>query len=903
MTKNNGNIEQNVIIEINSDDSILSANTVFYKQTGYSDVTGMSVCNLITINYQMQWLTVRKQLNGVDTCQSELQFIRDDQSTLSYCCQIIKLPDNNKITYRLVIMAKLIEHGDMDSEIIELQLPLLYAFDMQDRRVKYCLQPDFTKTELQRKNNVAECDFTKQIHPADLCILYHSFNKLVARPQEFLRCTLRIAQTGNNWREVINISWVSTQNKDDSSKIITGLIILASKETNILRVFDLDTNQIMQSIPHGIAITNVSGEITFVNKNFIEISGYQSNELIGSYLYDFFCNEKDMQEFTEFCSYVETEEYKPAEMYYQFRKKDDSVIDIRLHWNYMRDAEQHITGFMFKVSDISEIRMIKNMINNTSEPYNQLMDNKNKVLLKAMTKMEMEIEERKKTEKLLKESESKLRSIIDNSQDGIFLTDETGTVIEWNKGQEQITGISREEVINRKASKIMSYILKRQGREVSEHKIEKSVNEILRTGQSNVLPLNKLSEYELFDIANNQHIVQTIEFVIPTSLGFRMASISRDVTEQRIKELRIKESEKQLRAIFDNSQQAFVVIDKELIIKIFNRRFYNNALELFGKRVQEGVGIHNIIPENLVDNFKQEFNKVLQGNALQVERCIHISNRMYKWYHFHYLPISDNNKVQEIFICITDIHKRKQAQEKIKKALHREQELNKLKSRFISVVSHEFRTPLAGIVSSAQLLEKYNAKWNEEQKNKVFGRIYKSANYLRMLLDELSVIGKDGSGKLDFQPEEINVEKFCKDIIDEVQLTFQETTVNFSMNLPQTVYLLDKRLLHHILINLLSNAIKYSPQYKDMKFSVSCINNRSLLFQVRDHGIGIPADDLAYLFEPFHRGKNVNDIAGTGLGLSIVKRCVELHKGQIQIESTPGKGTLVEVILPVIDIK
>ncbi len=909
VSENNRNTLQTAIIEIDTDDALLSANDLFYKQTGYNNVTGMLVDSLFTLEYKKKWLSIRNHLltTETDVYQTELQIVKSDKTTLTYCCQIIKLPDKNQSSAQMVVTAKLISENGVNEARIEfpdkLPLPLMYAFDVSEKRVKCCMQSVYCDAELKWKFNAIHCSFTAQIHPGDLCILYRSFDNLLTRPLEILRCTLRMTLNSKNWHEVFNISWLPQQISNDGSKVIAGIIMHTSKDIETLGMFNLDTDQMMKNIPHGIAVTKATGEIVFVNQTFIELSGYQSNQLTGHYLSNFFCDIKDKNEFDEFCSYAVKEEPEPAEMYYQFKKSDDSVIDLRIHWNYMRNAEQDISGFMFKISDISELRMIKDMIHNVPEPNKLLMANKSKVLLKAIKKMETEINERRKTEKLLKESESKLRSILDHSQDGIFLTDENGTIIEWNKGQENITGIPRGEVINRKASKIMSYIIKRQGKEVSEQRINQSVNEILNTGQSSVIKLNKVSEYELLDIANNTHVVQSVEFVIPTLLGFRMASINRDVTEQRIKELTIKKSQEQLQAIFDNSQQAYVVIDKNLTIKIFNRRFYNGTFELFGKRIQEGIGIHDILPETMVNEFKQEFHDVLQGKPLQIEHQINYSNSMYRWYRFHYLPIYKDNRVEDVFICITDIHKQKKAEEKLQKALNREKELNKLKSRFISVVSHEFRTPLAGMVSSAQLLEKYDTKWSESRKKKVFERIYKSANYLKMLLNELSVIGKDENGGLQFQPDILHVGKFFKDIIDEVQLTFNKAVIHFSVQLPQSEYFLDKRLLHHILINLLTNAIKYSSENQDIKFSITCLNKRNILFQVRDNGIGIPGNDLSYLFEPFHRGENVNDIAGTGLGLSIVKRCVELHNGQIQIESTQSKGTLAEVIIPITHIK
>jgi signal transduction histidine kinase len=232
------------------------------------------------------------------------------------------------------------------------------------------------------------------------------------------------------------------------------------------------------------------------------------------------------------------------------------------------------------------------------------------------------------------------------------------------------------------------------------------------------------------------------------------------------------------------------------------------------------------------------------------------------------------------------------------KVIEKEKELNMLKNRFISVISHEFRTPLTGINSSIQLFERYGDTWDKEKKQKFFNTIYNSIRFTNLLLDDISIIGKDESGKMSYSPSLCTIEEICKQAFDDIRAVFGDSVlINFSSK-PETIKTLaDESLLRHIINNLLSNAVKYTGHEKQIDFT-AIIENEEIVFTIKDNGIGIPEEDLKYIFEPFHRASNAETIKGTGLGLSIVKRCVEMHEGTIEIKSTLNKGTTVIVKIP-----
>lgn len=253
-------------------------------------------------------------------------------------------------------------------------------------------------------------------------------------------------------------------------------------------------------------------------------------------------------------------------------------------------------------------------------------------------------------------------------------------------------------------------------------------------------------------------------------------------------------------------------------------------------------------------------------------------------------------------VCfVLDITERKLAEAEIRKALETEKELNELKSRFVSMVSHELRNPLNAISTSAQLLERYSEKWSQEQQSNFFQRIKASVNRIAQLLDDVLVIGKSEAGKLKFNPTPVDLPKLCRQLVEEIKLSIDgDHHIVFVVRGHCTTGEMDESLLQHILTNLLSNAIKYSPTGSTINFEL-IYQDQVAIFQIKDEGIGIPPEEQQQLFESFHRAKNVGNIPGSGLGLAIVKQCVDLHGGAIALRSEIGVGTTFTVTLPLQD--
>lgn len=245
---------------------------------------------------------------------------------------------------------------------------------------------------------------------------------------------------------------------------------------------------------------------------------------------------------------------------------------------------------------------------------------------------------------------------------------------------------------------------------------------------------------------------------------------------------------------------------------------------------------------------------------------------------------------------------RKQAEIEMQKALSKERELSELKSNFVTTVSHEFRTPLSTILSSADMLEFYGGNCSVEKQLEHVQRIQTAALNMKDLLNDVLLLERAKAKRVQFEPVEIDLIQFCADITDEMQLNdrHQHPIVFESRSqLTEIAACMDVKALRQIFTNLLSNALKYSPAGSTVYFRIDRDEDFAYL-EVEDQGIGIPASDQARLFEAFHRGANVGAISGNGLGLAIVKQSIQVQGGQIRIVSQENLGTIVRVILPLV---
>lgn len=377
-----------------------------------------------------------------------------------------------------------------------------------------------------------------------------------------------------------------------------------------------------------------------------------------------------------------------------------------------------------------------------------------------------------------------------------------------------------------------------------------------------------------------------------------------EIAERQRVENALRESEERFRLLAENSTDMISRHTPDGIYLYVSPACYT----LLGYKPEELVGrsaYEFLHPDDVVALTQNQQNILDDSDIYTITFRARHRHGHYVWFESTARSLRDarTGAINEIHVASRDITERKRAEADIQRALEKEKQLNELKSNFVSMTSHEFRTPLTIILSSAQLIENYGHKWTEEKKRTYLQRIQVGGKRITQLLDDILVVGKADAGKLQLEPAPLNLVEFCHSLVEEMQLGDRaQHTIEFISQADYPDACMDEKLLQRILSNLLSNALKYSPSGSTVNFELTHENSMAV-FKVQDRGIGIPEADQKHLFDSFQRASNVGTIPGTGLGLAIVKKCVDLQGGAIAVSSEVGVGTLIAVMLPLVQEK
>jgi PAS domain S-box-containing protein len=374
--------------------------------------------------------------------------------------------------------------------------------------------------------------------------------------------------------------------------------------------------------------------------------------------------------------------------------------------------------------------------------------------------------------------------------------------------------------------------------------------------------------------------------------------LARDITQEKQAQEALANSEEKFRQIAENIHEIFWMRDAKSDIVLY----VNPAYEKIWGRSCESLytnpqsfldAVHPEDKSRVIANLKKNVKK-----EFEIEYRIVRPDDSVRWVWEHSFPIKNGlGKIYRRAVVTQDITERKRAEE-VQRNLEKELELNELKIRFFSMVSHEFRTPLSTILISAQLLENSNKEWSEEKKLKNLERIQSSAKTMTQLLTDILTLTRAEAGKLEFRPQPLDLEDFCFSLLEEIKFsTRAQKDILFVSECSQRIAWMDERMLRSIVTNLVDNAIKYSPDDSQIYFTLAAESGQAI-FQIQDQGIGICQEEEEQVYQAFQRGENVGDVTGTGLGLAVVKKCVELHGGSIKLESKLGVGTTFTVTIP-----
>lgn len=358
----------------------------------------------------------------------------------------------------------------------------------------------------------------------------------------------------------------------------------------------------------------------------------------------------------------------------------------------------------------------------------------------------------------------------------------------------------------------------------------------------------------------------------------------------------MKDSQQKFEALFQHASMGILVANASGEIELVN----NFLLEQFGYFVADeliGKKVEQLIPRRYHTHHQKHrtgYIKHPQARPMGVGMDLFAVRKDGTEFPVE-ISLSNYTTDEGVFAIafISDITRRKEIETAMmeqKAELSKEKELSDLKSRFVSMASHEFRTPLSTILSSASLLAKYTETDDQEKRDKHIHRIKSSVNNLTDILNEFLSIGKIEDGKVVAHYADINIREMFTAIGTEMQGIAKEgQQIVYDHKGNETVHL-DPVLLRNIIINLLSNAIKFSPERSTILFT-STVSSSEITLSVKDSGIGITTEDQEHLFERFFRGVNVTNIQGTGLGLHIVGKYIELMNGRIDFKSELEKGT------------
>lgn len=372
------------------------------------------------------------------------------------------------------------------------------------------------------------------------------------------------------------------------------------------------------------------------------------------------------------------------------------------------------------------------------------------------------------------------------------------------------------------------------------------------------------------------------------------------LTQKQI-QIALRESEEKFRMLVEAAPLAVVITNQKGEIVLVNAQ----AEDVFGyqRNTMLGQPIELLVPEHMHDQHVRFRNEYMaapslrsMGGGLELQARRQNNSLFPAEVELSYIQTHNNFLVMSFVIDITE---RKNAEVALRQALAKEKELGELKSRFVSMASHEFRTPLASILALTETLSAYRHQLSDDQIDEKFSKIKDQIGHLKNIMEDVLLLARMQSRRVEFKPVKVDIDALCRSVLDEFQSRPEvRHQLDYSCGDGIHEVELDRKLMRQIISNLVANAIKYSPAAKPIQISLECVDEVFVL-TVRDKGIGIPDADLKHLFEAFHRAANVGAISGTGLGLVITKEAVELHGGSITVDSQVDMGTTFTVRIPV----
>lgn len=492
------------------------------------------------------------------------------------------------------------------------------------------------------------------------------------------------------------------------------------------------------------------------------------------------------------------------------------------------------------------------------------------------------------------------RLLFDAAAEGLLIVDAEGTILVTNQRIDNMFGYSPGELIGQKVEVLIPKALHHRHHEHRESYRQEPRKRSMGSGMD--LAAVKKSGMEFPVEVSLNHMYEGGRMMV-------MALIT-DITDRKLAQHRLQMMNQSLEQMVEERTRALQ--ESQHLYRTIARHFPNGTINVFDRDLKyvfvEGQELFNYrltsenlmgtsyldrLPEDVRAEIEPKLRRVFDGEDLSFE-----VNTRGQSYLLNAVGLPDSEgELHQILVVEQNMTNQKKAQERISEALEKEKELNELKSRFVSMASHEFRTPLSTILTSVSLLKRYNEPEHADKRLKHLQRIHSSVQNLTNILNDFLSLDKLEEGRIHAKPDHLDLNKLLSDLVEELETHCKEGQVIELQSVASCEIFSDEHILRNVIINLLSNAIKYSPVNSTIK--VGCERSEShITIRISDDGIGIPAEEQEYLFTRFFRASNAVNIQGTGLGLHIVKRYADLLQGSLTCESQLGSGTTFTFVLP-----
>jgi PAS domain S-box-containing protein len=484
----------------------------------------------------------------------------------------------------------------------------------------------------------------------------------------------------------------------------------------------------------------------------------------------------------------------------------------------------------------------------------------------------------------LQRAKEHVEAILSSSSDAIILTYPDGTIQTTNPAFNRLFGYETNEIVGQSLLTLPTLDFLAPLQQALHHVANDSQSQRIEMSAGHKLGTSFDADVMLAPIIGEGD--ETIGIV---------CSI-RDITERKHVEEALRRSQMQLQSLVDNTDAVIYVKDLEGRYLLGNRQLE----KVFHISLQgmQGKTDYDLFPPEMAEAFHANDKVVIaSGVSCEFEEIAVQDDGLHTYLTNKFPLVNSSGDVYAVCGISTDITAQKLIETSLRGALEKERELNELKSRFVTMVSHEFRTPLAIIQSAGDLLKHYGDRMTEDKKHDQIDEIHIQVKLLTAFLEDILAISRAASVGVDYKLTPVNLEQLCRDLIVETGLITDKYTLAFSASGECGEVLMDAKLIRKAITNLLLNAVKYSPVGSTIHLGLVS-DDVQMTVQVTDTGIGIPKEDQKHLFEAFYRAKNVGNISGTGLGLAIVKHAVDIHGGTVQVESEEDVGTTFTMSLP-----